>query len=257
MTQYLDPLSSFRLDGRTALVTGASSGLGARFAAVLTAAGARVALVARRAERLKKLAAELPGSVAVVADISVPADVIRMVDETLDQLGRVDVLVNNAGTGDVSPAETQPLEDFVRTIEVNLIGAYHASQVVGRHMLERGSGSIINVASVLGFVSGSPIPQPGYAASKSALVNLSRELAAQWGRRGVRVNALCPGWFRTEMTDQMFATEEGLRWIDRRTALGRGGADGELDGALLWLASDASSYVTGSSIVVDGGYLAL
>lgn len=257
MTSPLDPLSLFRLDGRAAVVTGASSGLGARFAQVLTAAGARVALVARRADRLAELASRLEGSIVVVADISVPDDVARMSEEALDQLGQIDILVNNAGLGDVCPAESQALEDFVHTLEVNLVGTYHASQVVGRHMLERGSGSIINVASILGFVSGSPIPQPGYAASKGALINLSRELAAQWGRRGVRVNALCPGWFQTEMTDGMFTTEEGQRWIQRKTALGRIGGEADLDGALLWLASDASAYVTGSSIVVDGGYLTM
>ncbi len=247
----------FRLDGRTAVVTGASSGLGARFARVLTAAGARVALAARREDRLRQLVSQLDGAVAVVADVAVPAEAARLVDESLDALGRIDVLVNNAGIGDVSPAESQPLSDFVHTLDVNLVGAYHVAQLVGRHMLDRGSGSIINVASVLGFVSGHPIPQPGYAASKGALVNLSRELAAQWGGRGVRVNSLCPGWFSTEMTGEMLASEEGERWVRRKTALGRAGAEDELDGALLWLASDASTYVTGSSIVVDGGYLAM
>ena len=257
MSEPIDPLSAFRLDGRVAVVTGASSGLGARFARVLTAAGARVALVARRADRLEALSSQLEGSLAVQADVAVPADVERMAAEVISGLGRIDVLVNNAGVGDVCAAESQPLEQFVSTLEVNLIGAYHVAQVVGRHMLERQSGSIINVSSVLGFVSGSPIPQPGYAASKAALINLSRELAAQWGRRGVRVNALCPGWFRTEMTGGMLDTDGGRRWIKRKTTLGRPGEEGELDGALLWLAGDASSYVTGSSIVVDGGYLAL
>lgn len=180
---------------------------------------------------------------------------------------RDDRRVESGGSGIARPVRStddagnhqqrNPLEDFVHTLEVNLVGTYHASQMVGRHVLERGSGSIINVASILGFVSGSPIPQPGYAASKGALINLSRELAAQWGRRGVRVNALCPGWFQTEMTDGMFTTEEGLRWIQRKTALGRVGGEADLDGALLWLASDASVYVTGSSIVVDGGYLTM
>ena len=257
MTAPADPLAKFRLDGRAAVVTGASSGLGERFARVLTSAGARVALVARRQDKLRELASQLEGAVAVAADVSIPSEVDRLVEESLGALGRIDVLVNNAGVGDVSPAESQPLSDFVHTLDVNLVGAYHLSQLVGRHMLQRGSGSIINIGSVLGFVSGNPIPQAGYAASKAALVNLSRELAAQWGRRGVRVNSLCPGWFISEMTAEMLTSDKGARWVERNTALGRAGTEDELDGALLWLASDASSYVTGSSIVVDGGYLAV
>jgi NAD(P)-dependent dehydrogenase (short-subunit alcohol dehydrogenase family) len=124
-------------------------------------------------------------------------------------------------------------------------------------MLDRRQGSIINVASVLGLVSAGQIPQAGYAASKAGLINLSRELAAQWGRRGIRVNALCPGWFESELTADMFADERGLTWMRRKTILGRPGHEHELDGVLLWLASDASSYVTGQAIVVDGGYVAI
>lgn len=252
-----DPLSTFRLDGKVALVTGASSGLGERFAHVLAGAGAKVAVTARRAQRLSQLAKSLEGSLAVTADVSQPGDVERVVAEVLDRYGRIDVLVNNAGIADTIRAEDETLDQFVETVNVNLIGAYHVAQHVGRHMLERGSGSIVNIGSVLGFVSAGQIPQPGYAASKGGLVNLSRELAAQWGRRGVRVNALCPGWFETEMTAEMFAEESGHQWVRRRTVMGRPGQPHELDGALLWLASDASTYVTGAAIVVDGGFLAM
>lgn len=252
-----DPLAAFRLDGRVAVVTGASSGLGDRFARVLAAAGARMVLVARRADRLEALAAELDGSLAVTADMAIPADVERIGAATIDHFGRVDVLVNNAGIGDVAAAEDEPLQMFTDTVNVNLVGAFQLCQVLGRHMLQRGGGTIVNVASMLGLVSAGQIPQAGYAASKAGLINLSRELAAQWGRRGVRVNALCPGWFPTEMTAEMFGSDRGQDWIRRKTIVGRPGRIDELDGALLWLASDASSYVTGQAIVVDGGFTAL
>lgn len=252
-----DPLSSFGLGGRVAVVTGGSSGLGARFAHVLASAGASVVVTARRGARLQSVASSIPGSVAVVADVSLESDVLRLASEVDARFGRVDVLVNNAGTVDAGPAEDEPLEHFSRAVEINLLAAFRLSQVFGRRMLERGAGSIVNICSILSFASAGGIPQAGYAASKGGLVSLSRELATQWGRRGVRVNALCPGWFRTEMTEDMFNDEKGVAWIRRNTIFGRAGHAHELDGALLWLASDASSYVTGQAIVVDGGFTAM
>ena len=253
----LDPFASFRLDGRVALVTGASSGLGSRFARVLDAAGARVVLVARRTARLEELQLALHGSLVLTLDVTEPDQVERAVATAIDRMGGVDVLVNNAGINDSTPAEDEPLDLFRRTVDVNLVAVFHLCQTVGRHMLANGNGSIINVASMLGMVSAGQIPQAGYAASKAGLINLSRELAAQWSRRGVRVNALCPGWFLSEMTAEMFADETARGWIRRKTILGRPGREDELDGALLWLASDASSYVTGLALVVDGGFTAL
>ena len=253
----LDPFASFRLDGRVAVVTGASSGLGARFADVLDAAGARLVLVARRADRLQAVAAGLDDALVVAADITRPDDVERVVAEALDRFGRIDVLVNNAGMADSVPAEDESLQEFRQVVDVNLVAAFHLCQVVGRHMLERGDGTIVNVASMLGIISAGQIPQAGYAASKAGLINLSRDLAAQWGRRGIRVNALCPGWFASEMTAEMFANESSQTWIRRKTILGRPGRQEELDGALLWLASDASSYVTGTALIVDGGFTAM
>jgi NAD(P)-dependent dehydrogenase (short-subunit alcohol dehydrogenase family) len=252
-----DPLATFRLDGRVALVTGASSGLGARFARVLGAAGADVVLAARRPDRLAEVAAGIERALAVVADVGSEADVERMVGSAIERFGHIDILVNNAGITDVFKAEEEPLGEFRSVIDVNLVAAYHVAQVVGRHMLGRGTGSIVNVASVLGFVSAGQIPQAGYAASKGGLINLTRELAAQWTRRGVRVNALCPGWFESELTGDMFATDEGRAWVRRKTIAGRAGRPHELDGALIWLAGDASSYVTGATIAVDGGFLAM
>jgi NAD(P)-dependent dehydrogenase (short-subunit alcohol dehydrogenase family) len=255
----LDPLAPFRIDGKVAIVTGASSGLGARFARVLGAAGAKVALVARRRERLEALARELEDAVAVPADLSELDAVGSVVERTLERYGRVDVLVNNAGMVDVHPAEKEPLEEFRKVIDVNLVAPFALSQHAARAMLEGGEGgAIVNVASVLGLVGVGQIPQAGYAASKGGLVNLTRELSAQWSRKGIRVNAIAPGWFESEMTAGMFSEEgKGTQWVARRAPLGRHGREGELDGALLFLASDASSYVTGQILAVDGGWTSI
>jgi hypothetical protein len=257
VTQGVDPGALFRLDGRVALVTGASSGLGMRFARVLHAAGAEVVLAARRADRLETLARELGRALPVACDVAVPADLERLVNASLDRRGRIDVLVNNAGMGGLSPAEEEPIENFRRVLDVNLTGAFALTQLVARSMLARQQGSIINVASVLGLVASGRLPQASYAASKGALVSLTRELAAQWARRGVRVNAIAPGWFPTEMNIGLFEDERSSAWIRRMTPMGRPGDPHELDGALLFLASDASSYVTGQTIVVDGGWVAV
>jgi hypothetical protein len=146
---------------------------------------------------------------------------------------------------------------FRRAIAVNLTGAFVACQLVGRHMLERGSGSIVNVVSMLGLVGSGQVPFASYTASKGGLVNLTRELAAEWGRGGVRVNAIAPGWFASEMTAEMFADERSMAWVRRKAPMGRPGAPHELDGALLFLAGDASSYVTGHILTVDGGWTAV
>ncbi|MBV8959518.1 MAG: glucose 1-dehydrogenase [Actinobacteria bacterium] len=251
-----DPLAPFRLDGRTAIVTGASSGLGARFARVLAAAGADVVLAARRADRIEALAKELDG-LAVTCDVSDDAQCQALVDATVDRYGRVDVLVNNAGIGVPVPAETEEIDHFRDTVAINLTASYLLAQIAGRRMLEQGRGSIVNVVSMLGMVGAGQIPFPSYAASKGGLVNLTRELASEWARRGVRVNALAPGWFESEMTAEMFADEQSMNWVRRKAPIGRAGEPHELDGALLFLASDASSYVTGHILAVDGGWTAV
>jgi NAD(P)-dependent dehydrogenase (short-subunit alcohol dehydrogenase family) len=248
----------FGLDGRVCVVTGASSGLGERFATVLSSAGATVVLASRRVERLEAVAAKLPGPARVVGcDVRSEPDRERLIAEAAETFGRVDVLLNNAGITRPQPAEGESEADWYEVLEVNLNAVFRLSQLAGRLMLAQESGSIVNVASILGLVASAPIQQAAYCASKGAVVNLTRELACQWARRGVRVNALAPGWFPSEMTaESVFEDERSLAFLRRNCPMGRGGREHELDGALLFLASDASSYVTGQTIVVDGGWTA-
>jgi len=251
-----DPVAAFRLDGRVAVVTGASSGIGQRMAAVLHAAGAQVVAAARREDRLKALAEECDGLFPVAVDLSTPSGRELLTESALERFGKVDVLVNNAGVGYPYPAEDESLDHWASVIEVNQTAVFHLSQLVGRSMLERGSGVMVNVASILGLVASGQIPQVSYAASKGAIVNMTRELAVQWARRGIRVNAIALGWFLSEMTQEMFDDEGGRTFIRRNTPMGRPGELAELDGALLYLASDASSYTTGTILAVDGGWVA-
>ncbi len=253
-----DALGPFRLDGRLAIVTGASSGLGARFARVLHGVGARVVVAARRADRLEALVDELgERALAVACDVASDDDCERLVAAARDfGGGRIDVLVNNAGTSDPQPAELESPASFRHTLDVNLTGLFVLSQLCGQVMLAQGSGSIVNVASVLGLVASAPIKQAAYCASKGGVVNLTRELGAQWARKGVRVNAIAPGWFPSEMTAEMFGDEGSMGFVRRNCPMGRTGEEHELDGALLFLASDASTYVVGQTIAVDGGWVA-
>jgi NAD(P)-dependent dehydrogenase (short-subunit alcohol dehydrogenase family) len=254
--EVIDVASLFRLDGLVAVVTGASSGLGARFARVLHAAGARVVLAARRYDRIEALAAELPGTLAVRADLLIEADRRMLVERASSLTGTVDVLVNNAGMGRSYPALEEPVDHFRDVLDVNVTAVFELSRLAAAPMIERGRGSIVNIASILGLVASAPIQQASYAASKGAVVNLTRELAVQWARRGIRVNAIAPGWFPSEMTETMFADEASIAYLTRNDPMGRGGEESELDGALLFLASEASTYVTGHVLTVDGGWTA-
>jgi NAD(P)-dependent dehydrogenase (short-subunit alcohol dehydrogenase family) len=248
-------LDRFRLDGKVAIVTGASSGLGAAFALGLAEAGADVAVCARRVQRLEETAEQVRAlgrrCLAVPADVAQPEDCARVVEETVRELGRLDVLVNNAGIGTAAPATREAPEDFRRVIDVNLNGAYWMAQACGRAMQD--GGSIVNIGSVLGLTSAG-LPQAAYSASKAAIIGLTRDLAQQWtGRKGIRVNALAPGFFPSEMTDQY--PDGYLEAQQARIPAGRAGDPEELTAALLFLASDAGAYVTGIVLPVDGGML--
>jgi NAD(P)-dependent dehydrogenase (short-subunit alcohol dehydrogenase family) len=253
----IDLVTPFRLDGQVAVVTGASSGLGDRFARVLHAAGATVVAAARRTDRLEALALDLGDRlVPMTCDVSVDADCERLVADSIALDGHLDVLVNNAGIGAPVAAEAEPIEGFREVVDVNLNALFLLSQLAGRHMIERGTGSIVNIASVLGLVASTPIKQASYCATKGAVVNLTRELGAQWARKGVRVNALAPGWFQSEMTQLMFEDQGANDFMKKNCPMGREGAEAELDGALLLLASSAGSYMTGHTLTVDGGWVA-
>jgi len=249
-------LDSFSLAGKVAIVTGASSGLGVAFAAGLAEAGADIAICARRVEKLEetKTRVEALGRrcLAVRADVADPSDCNRVVAETVDQLGKLDVLINNAGIGTAVPATRETPDEFRRVIDINLNGSYFMAQACARAMGD-GGGSIVNIGSVIGSTSAF-LPQAAYASSKAAIIGLTRDLAQQWtGRKGIRVNALAPGFFESEMTDQY--PDGYIEQMMFRVPAGRKGEPHELVAAAIFLASDAASYITGALLPVDGGLL--
>ena len=252
-----DPLNVFRLDGKIALVTGASSGIGAQTVKLFSSLGAKVIAAARREDRLQDLANQYPDVMAVRCDVGVEADCKNLVDTIINEYGKIDILINNAGISDPIPALEENLDLFKRVIQIDLISCFHLAQLCAQHMeTQETGGAIVNVASIHGFVGSSPNNQPGYTAAKGGLINLTRELALEWARHGIRVNAIAPGYITTELTDEMIAGESGRKWIERNTPMRRPGEVTELDGAMLLLASDAGSYITGETIAIDGGWLA-
>lgn len=246
-------LDLFRLDGAVAVVTGASSGLGAGFARALAEAGADVVLAARRPEHLAVVEAAVKelgvGCLSVPTDVADPGQCTALAEAAIERFGRLDVLINNAGVTSSVPALHERPDQFRAVLDVNLMGAYWAAQACAR-VMEPGS-SIVNVASVLGLVK-SVLPQAAYATSKAGLIGLTRDLSQQWSaRKGIRVNALAPGFVETEMINEMPA-EILDRFLDT-CSLGRPATQRELDAGMLFLASPASSYVTGTTLAVDGG----
>ncbi|MEJ2862139.1 SDR family NAD(P)-dependent oxidoreductase [Actinomycetospora flava] len=247
---------TFRLDGRVAVVTGASSGLGAHFAVVLARAGADVVVAARRAEMLAAVstAVEAEGRrcLAVPTDVTDAAACSALIEAAVSEFGAVHVLVNNAGMGYGGRTDRDDLAQTARLFDVNLLGAYQVAAAAGRAMIAGVGGSIVNVSSALALAT-TDVPQAAYSASKAGLLGMTRDLARQWARHGIRVNALAPGFFSSEMTAPLLAHERGAASVHAATPLGRVGRLDELDGPLLLLASDAGSYITGTTLSVDGG----
>ena len=246
----------FDLEGKVALVTGASSGLGVHFARTLASAGASVAIAARRAERLAALQAELQAggakAVAVSLDVQSGEAVRAAFDAAEAALGAFDIVVNNAGISIVKPALTMPEEDWDAVVDTNLRGAWLVAQTAGQRWVgAKRPGSIVNIASILGLRTiGQVAP---YNASKAGLIHLTRALAMEWARHGIRVNAICPGYIETEMNSDFWRTDGGKRLIERIPQR-RIGQPEHLDGALLLLASEAGAFMTGSVVTVDGGH---
>ena len=248
--------SLFDLSGRVAIITGGSRGLGAEFAEGLAEAGASLMLCARRDEWLLPGAEALRGRGFTVdamrCDVSSETDVQAVVDATVERFGTIDILVNNAGISWGERPEVMTLAQWKKVIDVNLTGAFLCSQAAGREMIKRRYGRIINIASIAGMQGNVNGPYyAGYAASKAGLMGLTRELAASWGRHGIRVNAIAPGFFHSRLSDSSIAQVESS--LNAVTPLGRVGSPGELKGVAVFLASDASNYITGQTIVVDGG----
>jgi gluconate 5-dehydrogenase len=248
----------FDLSGKTAIVTGGGSGIGRQMAGALAELGAALVLCARKLERCEEAAAELAGlgvrTLALRCDVRNPEEVRTVVERTLEELGSIDVLVNNAGTSWGAPVEETPLEGWQKVLDVNLTGVFLFSQAAGRAMIEAGEGgTIVNIASVAGLVGSPPgvMDAIAYNSSKGGVISFTRDLAHKWAEHGIRVNAIAPGWFPSDMS-RVLLDRHGDRFLERIPLHRFGGTD-DLKGAIAFLASPASAYVTGHTLVVDGG----
>jgi len=251
-------LDDFRLDGKVAVVTGASRGLGRAMALGLAEAGADVAVVATNEELLQSTADEISAlgrrALVATADLSQVDDIYAMVEKVKGELGRIDILVNNAGTINRAPAEEYTPEMWDEVMSINIRGAFFCAQAVAKVMIEQGGGKIINTASLLSAI-GVPL-SPGYTASKGGIGQLTKSLAVEWAKYNINVNAIAPGYLRTDVTEAMQKDEESSARIMGRVAIKRWGEPNELQGAAVFLASKASDFVTGHLLFVDGGWMA-
>ena len=254
-------MTNFNLQGKVAVVTGASSGLGVQFAKALAEKGAKIALVARREEKLIKVKEEISKYNVECSyyqvDVTNVEQVKEMAEKVVKDFGRIDILVNNAGIATVEPTEAHDIESWNRVINTNLNGVFYCARYVGEVMVKQNYGKVINITSMYGAVGNMFGPHAAYHASKGAVTNFTRATAAEWAKYNITVNAIGPGFFASEMTEDLTEERAFLDFVDTRCPMKRLGKPGELDGALILLASDESSYITGQTIYVDGGWTAV
>ncbi|MBP7967140.1 SDR family oxidoreductase [Candidatus Woesebacteria bacterium] len=251
----------FDLTGKVAVITGASSGLGIQFAQALAKQGASVAILARSEDKLRSVKQNLEkkGSVciAICCDVTNENLVNEAIDAIIKKCGKIDILVNNAGAVNTAPSEQLTMQEWDKVLDVNLRSVFMMSSTVGRHMIEKKYGKIVNISSMYGFVANTMYPLANYHASKHGVIGLTKALAIEWAKYNITVNSIAPGFFKTEMTSDDLETEEFNQFIQTFSPMKRIGREGELDGALVYLASDASSFMTGQTLIVDGGWTSI